>query len=605
MENSGGDNSPSLSESAGSNTWMRSWDNSSTLSALNIGSGSEIDGRDEDKEIASKAVAFVIRSSRKGVVPLCADVASLLKIKWRLERTIKAQQLEIHRLLSMSRTHCNQSAASTQTNSSGRSSPSSCVQSVIQTTEPLSCKEKQQFVIHESPRIPHQLDEEVLAKPVTASQSVESSQEPVQRDKSTMSREVPEECPKLLMQKRCEEQLMETLLLNSKLTDDLGDAWQQIELLRDRLRQSEKQQPQEILSMGYMYHERDDSRPCDTGPTSTACRCVSQAFGQDTGLASYIEEQCLREKTNTTDQGRLRKLSINCKLPTKKGQLQSTTHDDAPKARSPDFLVDATLSSSVFPFPMVGCRCSSCVSFFSNYTLTNGRNGHDKEVKPLLHLQRQKLPININDYVIVNGNKSGTARYVGHLDNSGMANAVFVGVELDEPSGQHDGTFEGKKYFQCYENFAIFVPVHEIFYVINKKPKKSISPPALSSMQHRHSLGPHSSSTNNSGARGEHSHQANSRKKKQHAPKDPNPTKRSLRKSGAFHSSRTSDPSVIPSQEGWSDSNGRTEKESGSSLQPKINNRASTITASLPPDLTQYRPVHASIRASPRKVLRR
>ncbi|XP_067855451.1 centrosome-associated protein 350-like isoform X2 [Heptranchias perlo] len=551
MENSGGDNSPSLSESAGSNTWMRSWDNSSTLSALNIGSGSEIDGRDEDKEIASKAVAFVIRSSRKGVVPLCADVASLLKIKWRLERTIKAQQLEIHRLLSMSRTHCNQSAASTQTNSSGRSSPSSCVQSVIQTTEPLSCKEKQQFVIHESPRIPHQLDEEVLAKPVTASQSVESSQEPVQRDKSTMSREVPEECPKLLMQKRCEEQLMETLLLNSKLTDDLGDAWQQIELLRDRLRQSEKQQPQEILSMGYMYHERDDSRPCDTGPTSTACRCVSQAFGQDTGLASYIEEQCLREKTNTTDQGRLRKLSINCKLPTKKGQLQSTTHDDAPKAR------------------------------------------------------RQKLPININDYVIVNGNKSGTARYVGHLDNSGMANAVFVGVELDEPSGQHDGTFEGKKYFQCYENFAIFVPVHEIFYVINKKPKKSISPPALSSMQHRHSLGPHSSSTNNSGARGEHSHQANSRKKKQHAPKDPNPTKRSLRKSGAFHSSRTSDPSVIPSQEGWSDSNGRTEKESGSSLQPKINNRASTITASLPPDLTQYRPVHASIRASPRKVLRR
>ncbi|XP_078390687.1 uncharacterized protein LOC144672672 isoform X1 [Cetorhinus maximus] len=606
MESSGGDNSPSRSESAGSNSWMRSWDNSSTLSALNIGSGSEIDGGDEDKEIASKAVAFVIRSSRKGVVPLCADVANLLKIKWRLERTIKAQQLEIHRLLSMSRAHCNHSSTSTQTNSSvlGRADPSSSAQSVSQTTEPVRCEEERQLVTQVSPRVPrHQLDRETLAKPVSAPRNVESPQKPVHRHKSTVSREVQVECPKLLMQKRCEEQLMETLLLNSRLTEDLGNAWNQIEHLRDRLRQSEKQQTQEILSMEYTCHENGtgktgDSRPHDREPITTACRCANQ----DTARTGYREEQGIREQTNRTDEGRLRKHSINCTLPTKEGQLQSTSH--APKARSLDFLVDATLSYSVLPFPLVGCQCSSCVSFFSNYKLTNGRNGHDKEIKPLLHLQRQKVPININDYVIVNGNKSGTARYVGHLDGSGMANAVFVGVELDEPSGQHDGTFEGKRYFQCYENFAIFVPVHEIFYVINKKPKKSNSPPTLSSSQHRHSHGSLSSLTNNSGARGEHSHQANSRKKKQHVPKNLSATKRVLRKSGASTSSRTPNTSVTPSQEEWSDSNERTEKAPVSSPQPKISNRASTITASLPPDFTQYRPAQAPNRASPRKVSR-
>ena len=37
----------------------------------------------EDKEIAARAVAFVVNSTRKGIVPLCADVANLLRSKQR------------------------------------------------------------------------------------------------------------------------------------------------------------------------------------------------------------------------------------------------------------------------------------------------------------------------------------------------------------------------------------------------------------------------------------------------------------------------------------------------------------------------------------------
>ncbi|XP_032899625.1 uncharacterized protein LOC116987578 isoform X2 [Amblyraja radiata] len=551
MDSSGGDNSPSLSESAGSSSWRRSWDNSSTLSALNIGSGSELDGGDEDKEIASKAVAFVVKSSRKGVVPLCADVANLLKIKWRLERTIKAQQLEIHRLLSSSGAHCNLTATSTQTDFTGprRSHPCSDGQPDTQTIELSECKEEQQFAFRESPRILHQARQEVLARPVSASRSVESPQEPIPSHKTTISREVQVECPKMLMQKRCEEQLMETLLLNSRLTEDLGNAWRQIELLRDRLkRKSEKHQP-EIVSMGKTHHERghrQEPASCVTDPFPTGCGCVTQALCQVTGLEGCEENQCFRVKANEAELIRARKPSMDCTVPVMEGQLQPGSHCNVPKPR------------------------------------------------------RQKLPISVNDYVIVNGNKSGTARYVGHLDNSGMANAVFVGVELDEPSGKHDGIFEGKRYFQCYENFAIFVPVHEIFYVINRKPKKSISPPGLRSAQHRYSLGSLSNLANNTGGRGEYSHPT--RKKKLHSPKDPNPTRRILRRSVTSSSSRMSDGAVHPSQEEWSDSNERTERAPVSPSQPKMNTRTFTITASLPPDFSLH---HAPNRASPRKVVRR
>lgn len=41
-------------------------------------------GMDVDKSTASQAVAFVIRASRNGVVPLCAEVAGLLKDKNKL-----------------------------------------------------------------------------------------------------------------------------------------------------------------------------------------------------------------------------------------------------------------------------------------------------------------------------------------------------------------------------------------------------------------------------------------------------------------------------------------------------------------------------------------
>ncbi|KAL4216867.1 hypothetical protein ACF0H5_023329 [Mactra antiquata] len=48
----------------------------------------------EDKEIAARAVAFVVNSTRKGIVPLCADVANLMRSKQCLERKLRVLRRE-------------------------------------------------------------------------------------------------------------------------------------------------------------------------------------------------------------------------------------------------------------------------------------------------------------------------------------------------------------------------------------------------------------------------------------------------------------------------------------------------------------------------------
>lgn len=42
----------------------------------------------EDKAIAAQAVAFVVNSTRKGLVSLCADVAHLMRAKASLEKKV-------------------------------------------------------------------------------------------------------------------------------------------------------------------------------------------------------------------------------------------------------------------------------------------------------------------------------------------------------------------------------------------------------------------------------------------------------------------------------------------------------------------------------------
>ncbi|GAX82242.1 hypothetical protein CEUSTIGMA_g9670.t1 [Chlamydomonas eustigma] len=53
------------------------------------------------------------------------------------------------------------------------------------------------------------------------------------------------------------------------------------------------------------------------------------------------------------------------------------------------------------------------------------------------------------------GSRDGTVRYVGEVQ--GADPGVWVGVELDDPYGEHDGSLEGRRYFQATHGHGAFI----------------------------------------------------------------------------------------------------------------------------------------------------
>jgi tubulin-folding cofactor B len=53
------------------------------------------------------------------------------------------------------------------------------------------------------------------------------------------------------------------------------------------------------------------------------------------------------------------------------------------------------------------------------------------------------------------GVRRGQVMYVGMIKELGYG--FFIGIKLDEPLGENDGTVNGKKYFDCENHYGVFV----------------------------------------------------------------------------------------------------------------------------------------------------
>ena len=67
--------------------------------------------------------------------------------------------------------------------------------------------------------------------------------------------------------------------------------------------------------------------------------------------------------------------------------------------------------------------------------------------------------LQVGDRVRLGKSSLGTARYVGPVS---YANGLFVGVELDAPTGKNDGTVKGKQYFQCAPKHGAFARLDQV-----------------------------------------------------------------------------------------------------------------------------------------------
>lgn len=60
----------------------------------------------------------------------------------------------------------------------------------------------------------------------------------------------------------------------------------------------------------------------------------------------------------------------------------------------------------------------------------------------------------LNDSIKLMNGEIGIVRYIGPIDKKV---GTWVGLELDEPNGTHDGSLDKKFYFRCKPNHGIFV----------------------------------------------------------------------------------------------------------------------------------------------------
>ncbi|EPZ32953.1 CAP Gly-rich domain-containing protein [Rozella allomycis CSF55] len=108
------------------------------------------------------------------------------------------------------------------------------------------------------------------------------------------------------------------------------------------------------------------------------------------------------------------------------------------------------------------------------------------------------MDLEIGQRVLLGNNLEGVIRYVGNAD---FATGIWVGIELDEPTGKNNGTVQGTQYFVCEDKHGIFVRPAMILKILGdgekegnmSKPDVAVSENAKrtsASVRDRHSVGP-------------------------------------------------------------------------------------------------------------------
>ncbi|EGD83194.1 hypothetical protein PTSG_03825 [Salpingoeca rosetta] len=97
----------------------------------------------------------------------------------------------------------------------------------------------------------------------------------------------------------------------------------------------------------------------------------------------------------------------------------------------------------------------------------------DQELK-LEEVDAAASHVRVGDRVLVRGplvdgvvkQYTGVVKYVGRLDSEVIDYNIYAGLKMDDPIGDTDGLFKGKRYFRCPERHGRFVAVGDIISVV-------------------------------------------------------------------------------------------------------------------------------------------
>ncbi|XP_059174741.1 uncharacterized protein LOC131954912 [Physella acuta] len=481
------DHSPPLSDNTGS-TWLN-WENEiSSISGLNIGSSPELNGLVEDKEVAARAVAFVVNSTRKGIVPLCADIANLLRAKRSLEKKVYLLKREVEALRSSTSVSFRTSHSTSPTPPLIEKSITAETIGLHERSRPCSRCSQCSSNVSNSPKLESTysfksyLPSPALSRDAFRRTSPRLARQPpkppmggvqqlhtahtspdisvsgpagrpdlparTQGRKNSLPEmtsepnvEIKRISPKISKETQCtlalrgesqfEEQFIETVRLNSKLAEELGSAKKEIEILKGRLKELEMNQLARECTQDHLRQELPNE-----DFSSSELQNNSSPNTQD------CQPKCVTNGHKHARTNGLSSSKVSTRVPPPVGSLH-------------------------YAEPLYGCKCTACDEAMGGeiHAALSASLNEDLLKFPV----SSKIVVQLGDHVVIKGEKTGRIRYIGHLDKIGQPNMVFVGLELDAPVGHHDGFFNKKRYFFCQKDHGIFIPLHDIICKVQPK----------------------------------------------------------------------------------------------------------------------------------------
>ncbi|XP_060557976.1 uncharacterized protein LOC132718302 [Ruditapes philippinarum] len=414
LEPSSAEHSPPYSDNNRSWSWNQITDEVSSFTDSN----NELCGLMEDKEVAARAVAFVVNSTRKGIVPLCADVANLMRTKQCLERKLRI----LRRQNDAFRSSCNGGSVPSHSMSPTPPSLSSYTEQCIKSLQEQSLAIQEHFrsssrcsnssssysyspkldknkvgLYNYSPKLDKPCGGSL--RPIGVQYSPASSTDSKQHGS-----------PRFVSD-------FVSVKLNAKLEEDLTEARKEIDQLKKRLKRME--------SSGAIPKTYDQNE--------------AEKVIEDNG---YYTGSNRTSRTGSEHE----RISLFKKPPAKRQAITSVSY--------------------VGTLP--NCKCSTCIDALgSEDDLTHYSDVYLDE--PHRYAVNSKLQVQLDDHVTTKGGYSGHIRYIGHVDKIDQSHALFVGIELDTAAGTSDGSHVGKRYFYCRKDYGMFIPLTDVIGKVNKK----------------------------------------------------------------------------------------------------------------------------------------